>query len=110
MPATRPSTIEYPVDDFTMTPADQRDHGMKDRMEALRSSSHNLKSLWWHNESDHEHDSPVVLMIEHDYAIAPDHITEDEVISHKISNDSSINVDDAVQGNEAIGLERGQNN
>jgi hypothetical protein len=49
-------------------------------------------------------------LTEHDYPIPPDHITEDEITSHEISTDSSINVDDALQGNEAINLERVQNN
>jgi hypothetical protein len=92
-----------------MTPADQTDHKTNDGIKALPSPSRNLESLWSDTESDHEHDGPMDPMTEDDYLVPPDHITEGEVTSHKISTDSSIGFDKALQGNEAIDLERGQN-
>jgi hypothetical protein len=37
MPALHPSTTELPIDDFTMTPADQTAHETNDRIGALSS-------------------------------------------------------------------------
>jgi hypothetical protein len=48
---------------------------------------------------------PVDPMTEHDYSLPPDHVTESEITSHEISTDSSTDVDDALQKNEAIDLE-----
>jgi hypothetical protein len=109
MPATHPSTTELPVDEFIMTPADQTDQETNDRIEALPSPSHNLDVLWSDNDSHHEHGDPVDPLTEYDYSVPPDHIREGEVISHEISTDSSIDVDDPLQRNEAIDFERVQN-
>jgi hypothetical protein len=49
-------------------------------------------------------------MAEHDYPVPPDHIREGEVTSHEKFTDSSMDVDDALQRNEAIDFERAQNN
>jgi hypothetical protein len=110
IPSTRPSTTELPVDELTMTPADQTDHEMNNRIAALPSPSHSFELLWSDNESDQEYDGPRDPLTEHDYPIPPDHITEGEITSHEISTDSSIDVDDALQTNEAIDLERVHNN
>jgi hypothetical protein len=63
MPANHPSIAELPIDEFTMTPADQTDHEMNDRIEALPSPSHNLALLCSDNESDHEHKVPWILWL-----------------------------------------------
>jgi hypothetical protein len=110
MSASHPSTAELSVDDFALTQADQTDYEMNDRIEVFPSSSHNLELLWSDSESDHEHESLMDPMTEHDYPVPPDHIREGEVTGQETSIDSSINVDDALQGNEAINLERVQNN
>jgi hypothetical protein len=71
----------------------------------LPSPSYNLELLSSDNESDHEHEGSVDPMTEHDYPFPPNHITEGEIASHEISIDSSIEVENALQGNEAIDLE-----
>jgi hypothetical protein len=110
MPASHPTTTELPIDNFIITQADQADHETNDRIEALPSPSYNLELIWLNSESEHEHDDPVDPMTEHDSPVPPDHITESEVTSHEISTDSSIDLDDALQGNEVIDLEHVQNN
>jgi hypothetical protein len=96
MGATHPSTIEFPVDDFSVALAGQTDHETNHRIESLPSPSHNLELLWSDNESDDEHDGPVKPLTEYDSPVPLDHITEGEAISHEISTDSSFEIDDAL--------------